>query len=142
METLDLISEYGGYGKVYKIKSKLDDKLYAIKKYNNSLDKGTDPLLIEQILREIGNLRRLNHPNIAKIRDFLKFNDKMPCIVLDLCDGSLKDFIVTNKGTQIEEQIIIKIILSVAEALEYIHSEGIVHRGLKPENILYKKDGD
>ena len=87
-------------------------------------------------------MRRLNHPNIPKIRDILEFEDKKSCIVLDLCDGSLKDFIETNKGTQIEEQIIIKIILSVAEALEYIHSEGIVHRGLKPNDILYKKDGD
>ena len=63
----------------------------------------------------------------------------MSCIVLDLCDGSLQDFIETNKGTQIEEKIIIKIILSVAEALQYIHSEGIVHRDLKLDSILYKK---
>ena len=67
-------------------------------------------------------MRRLNHPNIPKIRDILEFEDKKSCIVLDLCDGSLKDFIETNKATQIEEKIIIKIILSVAETLQYIHS--------------------
>ena len=64
----------------------------------------------------------------------------MPCIVIDLCDGSLKDFIETNKATQIEEKIIIKIISSIAEPLQYIHSKSIVQRDLKLEKILYKKD--
>ena len=85
-------------------------------------------------------MRKLNHPNIPKIRDVLKYVDNMTCIVLDLCDGSLKDFINTKNGTQIEEEIIIKIILSVAEPIQYIHSVGIVHRDLKTDNILFKKD--
>jgi serine/threonine protein kinase len=86
-------------------------------------------------------LRQLNHPNIAKIVDLVKHN-KVPVIVMELCDGSLQDFLDQNKGKQILEKDIVYIFRQICGALEYIHEKGFVHRDLNPGNILFKKEGD
>jgi serine/threonine protein kinase len=86
-------------------------------------------------------LRQLNHPNIAKIVDLVKHN-KVPVVVMELCDGSLQDFLDQNKGKQIPEIDILIIFKQICIALEYIHEKGVVHRDLKPGNILFKKEGD
>ncbi len=86
-------------------------------------------------------MRQLNHPNIAKIVDLVKHN-KVPVIVMELCDGSLQDFLDQNKGKQILEKDIVYIFRQICGALEYIHEKGFVHRDLNPGNILFKKEGD
>ena len=62
----------------------------------------------EEIFRDIGNLRQLNHDNVAKIVDLVKYQNN-PVIVMELCDGSLKTFMNQNKGKQIPEKDIVEI---------------------------------
>ena len=61
---------------------------------------------------------------------------------MELCDGSLQDFLDQNEGKQIPEKDILFIFKQICSALEYIHERGLVHRDLKPGNILFKKEGD
>ena len=65
-----------------------------------------------------------------------------PVVVIELCDGSLQDFIDENKGKQIPEKDILYIFAQICRGLKYIHDKGIVHRDLKPGNILFKNLGD
>ena len=60
-------------------------------KYNFN-DKSNDRARIEEVFREIDNLRQLDHPNIAKIEDLVK-EDKAPVVIMELCEGSLQDYI-------------------------------------------------
>jgi serine/threonine protein kinase len=64
-----------------------------------------------------------------------------PVVVLELCDGTLQDFINENKGKQIPENEIVDIFTQICVALEYFHRKGVVHRDLKPGNILFKNEG-
>jgi serine/threonine protein kinase len=61
----------------------------------NFLDNNIDRAKREEVYREIDILRHINHPNIAKIEDLVKLNNA-PVVVLELCDGSLQDFINKN----------------------------------------------
>jgi serine/threonine protein kinase len=63
----------------------------------NYLDPEKPRLDKEGILREIDTLRKLNHQNILKIEDLVLVNNA-PVIVMQLCDGSLRDYIDQNKG--------------------------------------------
>ncbi len=62
-------------------------------------------------------------------------------IILELCDGSLQNFIKEREEIGFHEEEIVEIIESVAKSLNYVHSKGIVHRDLKPDNILFKEVG-
>ena len=106
VKSITKISE-GGQATVFRIKCKVDHQFYAIKKFkHNFLDPKIDRIHREKIFREIENLRQLNHPNIAKIVDLVKHN-KVPVIVMELCDGSLQDILDQNKGKQIPEKDIL-----------------------------------
>ncbi len=61
---------------------------------------------------------------------------------MELCDGSLQDFIDQNKGKKIPEKDVLLIFTQIIRALKYIHDKGVVHRDLKPGNILFKNLGD
>ncbi len=59
---------------------------------------------------------------------------------MELCDGSLKTFMNQNKGKQIPEKDIVDIFSQICSALTYIHKRGVVHRDIKPDNILFKEE--
>jgi len=89
MKNATTINDKGLQGVVLKVKCFVDDKFYAMKKFNydfNSAD--VDRIHKEEVFREIDNLRQLDHPNIVKIEDLVKEN-KAPVVVIELCDGSL-----------------------------------------------------
>ena len=75
----------------------------------NFLDPEKPRDLKEGIFREIETLRKLNHQNILKIEDLVLVNNA-PVIVMELCDGSLRDYIDQNKGINIPEEDILDII--------------------------------
>ena len=108
---------------------------------HNFLNPQIDRAVREEIYREIDNLRQLDHRNVAKIEDLVNFENS-PVVVMKLCNGSLQDFIQNNNGIQIPEKDIVSIFTQICKALEYIHEKNVIHRDLKPGNVLYQKNGD
>jgi len=94
----------------------------------------------QNFLREIKILSELNHDNIIKMHEYFVDSDHF-YIILDLIEGVdlYKYFIKTGTILENDAKIIMKQILST---LNYLHTKGIIHRDVKPENILIEKRND
>ena len=88
-----------------------------------------------QAEREIRGMRSLKHPMICEFIDIVKDKDNFPCIIMEKCNQSLKNIIESNQEF-LEENYIIRIFTMIIIPLYYIHNKNMVHRDLKPDNIL------
>ncbi len=92
-----------------------------------------DPLLFDRFRREEEIGKKLDHPSVMKVYD--TDDHRSIYMVLEWVDGRLlRQVLVEQKKLPIERAI--QITLSILDALEYIHTHGVVHRDLKPENIM------
>ncbi len=95
------------------------------------------PSVLERTLkrfeREAKSLARLTHPNIVKVTDYGEFEGKPYLVMPYLPGGTLKERI---KQGPIPWQEAVRLILPIAQALEYAHEQNIIHRDVKPSNIL------
>jgi len=127
-----LIGE-GAFGKVFKACDK-NNKLVAIKyiKFENE-EEG----IPSSALREISLLKTLkDHPNIVPLLEVLyKPKEQMLKIIFDYYDYDLKKFI-TSKDYKVDEERIKPILKKILNGVAYIHSKRVLHRDLKPQNIL------
>ncbi len=130
----------GGMGSVWLVKdTKLDNKLFAVKMLPSILV--TNKRAYAQVKREALVAMKLVHPNIVQVRAFEEDSAQgNPFIVMDYIEGETLDDLLGEKGTLTEEETV-RILKPVAAALDYAHGEGIVHRDVKPGNIIIRKDG-
>ena len=92
-----------------------------------------DPLLFDRFRREEEIGKKLDHPSVMKVYD--TDDHRRIYMVLEWVDGRLlRQVLVEQKKLPIERAI--QITLNILDALEYIHTHGVVHRDLKPENIM------
>lgn len=143
----DTLLGEGSYGKVYVVISLKDNAQYAAKIINSkNLTKGSQQMML---IRESGILHRLNHPAVVKFIgiNFHSFNDTYqlePTIITEyLKNGSLRKVIddsakKTNKNWNATKKYIC--LLGIADAMRYLHEQGVIHRDLKPENVLIDAD--
>ncbi|MCP4154036.1 MAG: protein kinase [bacterium] len=99
-----------------------------------------DEQYLSRFLNEAHTASRLSHPNIVTIHDVGQVDDYC-YIVMERLQESLVErvkFTATNKLHPTEA---FKIIAQIADALDYAHSEGFIHRDIKPDNILFRRDG-
>ena len=118
----------GAFGKVYKVKSKLNNQIYAMKIFDKKIDIIKSNLSI-----------KFSHPNIIKIFTNFEAGDKIYIIMEYISNGNLKDFIILNKENVLEDEQVFSFILQSVWALYYIHAINepkMVLRNIKPENIL------
>lgn len=123
----------GAVGSVYKGKQELLGRHVALKVLHQYL--GADPESLVRFHREAKALSRLEHPNLLTIYDFGMTNANQPYFVMDLLDGeTLANEINTNGPLGLKRSLLIT--KQVAEALAQAHKKGIVHRDIKPPNIV------
>ena len=94
--------------------------------------------MLKRFDREAKSLARLSHPNIVEVLDYGSFEDSLFLVMKYFSGGTLKEK-AENRLTYPQAA---HLLAPVARALDYAHREGIIHRDVKPANILLTKDGD
>ncbi|NJL94924.1 MAG: serine/threonine protein kinase, partial [Anaerolineae bacterium] len=134
---LHLIGE-GGMGSVFLGEDKQSGEQVAIKVLNRAtVDK--DGQLLARLRREGEALRRLNHPNIVKIIDVIEGAEQYSIVMEYVPGGTLGD-LLRNPGLMPMDRVL-KIGLELADALARAHHLKIIHRDIKPGNVLIAADG-
>lgn len=87
--------------------------------------------------KEAGHMRRMSHPNILPIIDFQNSENRPYLVMPFVRTGSLHDFLKTPRPYA----AILGLLKQVASALEYAHDSGVIHRDVKPSNILVDSEG-
>jgi len=135
----ELIAELGrgGQATVYLARDPSLARNVAIKLLPHEFVR--DSSFQERFRREARALARLRHPAIVPIYDFGE-HDGRPFIVMEHLDGgSLSDYL--RSAGSLQPDIAISILEQVASALDVAHGEGVVHRDLKPGNVLFDRNG-
>ncbi|MBI5437343.1 MAG: serine/threonine protein kinase [Nitrosomonadales bacterium] len=129
----------GAMGIVYKAKDPLIDRVVAIKTINLGLALEEKEEYEGRFYQEAKAAGRLNHPNIVTIYDVGKSGD-VAYIAMEFLQGrELRD--IMNDGKLLPVDQVLDIVAQVAQGLAYAHEHEIVHRDVKPSNIMVVRDG-
>lgn len=123
----------GAVGSVYKAKQELLGRQVALKVLHGYL--GADPESLVRFHREAKAISRLEHPNLLTLYDFGMTADGQPYFVMDLLNGTTLAKVLSTEG-RLEAKRAFAIVKQVLEALSEAHKKGIVHRDIKPPNIV------
>jgi eukaryotic-like serine/threonine-protein kinase len=135
-EILQLLGE-GGMGTVYKARDREVDRLIALKVIRPELAQNADAL--HRFKQELVLARQVTHRNVIRIFD-LGEADGMKFITMEFIDGRDLKSLIREKG-KFTPKDATQIIVQVCNALEASHAEGVIHRDLKPQNIMVDEQG-
>jgi eukaryotic-like serine/threonine-protein kinase len=136
-EVLELVGT-GGMSSVYKSHDRLLERNVALKVLHPHF--GDDDEYVERFRREARAVAQLSHPNIVTVIDRGEA-DGHQFIVFELIDGeNLKELV--NRTGPLPARRAVDLAIAIAEALAFAHEHGIVHRDVKPQNVLLNRDGE
>ncbi|MCL4479131.1 MAG: serine/threonine protein kinase [Deltaproteobacteria bacterium] len=129
----------GAMGVVYLAYDPVIKRKIALKTIDlpNSLNEEKKRAITKSMLTEVRSAGRLNHPNIVTIYDYGE--DVIPFVVMEYVEGESLE-IIRKKKLRFNINEIHPIIDGVARAIDYAHSKDIIHRDIKPDNIILTKD--
>ena len=129
---IDYLISRGGMGMVYRATNPALNRIYALKVLAPEL--AEDDLFRERFRRETRIAASLNHPNVVAIHDAGE-HDGMLFLAMDLVDGTdLRDLII--RTGRLDPERALELLAQITSALDAAHAKGLVHRDVKPANIL------
>jgi serine/threonine protein kinase len=135
-DILSKIAE-GGMGTVFKARNRTTNEIVAIKVIAPATAK--NPILLQRFEREFLSAKVLDHPNVVKALDYCGALPH-PFLVMEFVDGLSIGQRLEQKGAYGEAEAV-KLIAQVCDGLQRAHKQGLVHRDVKPDNILVTRDG-
>ena len=135
----EIISELGqgAMGVVYKARDPLIGRMVALKTITSGL--AGKPELLERFYQEARSAGALQHPNIVTIFELGKEGD-VPYIAMEFLEGdSLEKIVARRDAMPLSKKI--GFMSQICSALDYAHKHGVIHRDIKPGNIMMTKDG-
>ncbi len=135
-EIIDKVGS-GGMADVYKAKCHRLNRYVAIKILKSEFSSDTG--FVQKFRAEAQSVAGLSHPNIVSVYD-VGDDDGLHYIVMELVEGiTLKRFIERKKGLDVKEAV--GIAIQIAQGMEAAHSHHIIHRDIKPQNIIISREG-
>ncbi len=127
----------GGMAYVYKAYDCIDDRMVAVKILKDEFLNNEE--FIRRFRNESKAIAILNHPNIVKVLD-VGFGERLQYIVMEHIDGiTLKEYLDQRRDIRWKEAV--HFTIQMLRALQHAHDKGIVHRDIKPQNIMLLSDG-
>ncbi len=143
MSTVSFNTHFPGYdvlgeinrsnARVLKARHIATGELVAIKHFTLNTDADT----LRRFERESAIMTQMAHPNIVRVRE-VRLDAELPYLVMDYIEGGSVRQLLTEQGS-LSIEMTIRLGLQVLSAFRLIHAQGIVHRDVKPENILYHR---
>jgi serine/threonine protein kinase len=136
--TLDQSLGQGGFGVTFKATHHYLGQAVVIKTLNQANQQDPQfPRLVQQFQEEARRLALCVHPNIVRVNDFFT-EDGIPYLVMDYIPGqTLEEVVFTNRP--LSEAIAIHYIRQIGAALQVVHQNGLLHRDVKPQNIILRQ---
>lgn len=147
----------GGFGKTYVVSNTALNSKYAMKEFfhadlNDRDSNGKNVLTVSSkkptynnmknsFLKEAQKIARLNHRNVIRVYDYFEENSTA-YYVMDLIDGCSLQQKLDSSNHPLPNNVVRNYLSQLLDALEYIHSHGILHLDLKPSNIMLSNDGN
>lgn len=124
------------FGKVYQVKCKETGAVFAMKFVEVDTEKQR-----KYLGNELTLMKSLDHPNILKISDAI-FHENTMYMFMDFMDGGALTDLVISKERKLflTEEAIAFILYEVAKGVQYLHKNNIIHRDIKSDNILLRKE--
>lgn len=127
----------GGMGLVFKAEQKRIKRFVAIKILPPAR---MDEVSIKRLEREATAMGNMKHPHIATLFDFGMSEEKQPYLVMELIEGRSLKQVLKDSGGKLEADRVVAILIQIADAMEYAHVNGVIHRDLKPDNVMLTDD--
>jgi eukaryotic-like serine/threonine-protein kinase len=121
----------GAMGTVYKVRNAISDRIDAMKVLRPEASETEE--IASRFAREIKLVACLEHPNIAQLRTAMRVNGQL-LMIMEYVEGSPLD--VRMRQGSIDLRRSLDYMMQVLSALDYAHQQGVVHRDIKPQNIL------
>lgn len=135
-QKLEKIGE-GTYGVVYKAKDRVTGEIIALKKIRLEAE---DEGIPSTAIREISLLKELQHPNIVRLYDVVHTERKLT-LVFEYLDQDLKKYLDVCEGG-LEGSITMSFLYQLLRGVAYCHHHRVLHRDLKPQNLLINREGE
>ena len=127
----------GGAAEIYKARQESLDRDVAIKILSSNFS--NDPEIVRRFERESKVIARLNHPNIVNVIDKGSTGGRYYFIMTYIDGTSLREVIDSQK---VSLKVKMEMIVQVCKALDYAHNNGVIHRDIKPTNVLIDRLGN